>query len=289
MNHYKTTNIKYYSALLLLCCICVHGTAIAGRDACKSEKPLVFGFLPMISAERLVNRFLPLVQYLSDNIGTPVRFETAPDFREFSRRTLKTKQYDILYTAPHFFYLAKKKPGYRMVAGVDSIGMNAIIVAPKDSDIYTIGDLVGRRLATADPLSLATLLVKKHLLLNGIKPDVDLNLVSTPTHSASLLSTLRGNTDASALMTPPYYAANENVRNKMRIIATTEMSPHIPVSVAPWLSDECARLISYTLVHMNQSEKGKAALKINRFKGYAIPEPKRYDQLEWAVRLMKNQ
>jgi len=290
MNDQKAANKNNYWARLLLYFVCMHGTSVmAGVGACQSEKPLVFGFLPMISAERLVNRFFPLVQYLSDSLGTAVRFETAPDFQEFSRRTLKSKQYDILYTAPHFFYMAKENAGYRMVAGVDSLGMHAIIVVPKDSDIDSVGDLPGHRLATADPLSLATLLVKKHLLSNGIKPDTDLKLVATPTHIASLLSTLRGKTDASALMTPPYYAAKQSLRDQMKIIATTELSPHIPISVAPWLSDDCARLISYTLVHMNQTETGRAALRKNRFKGFTIPKLERYNQLEWAVRFMNNQ
>ena len=77
------------------------------------SRPLVFGFLPILSAERLVTRFSPLVDYLSRRSGLDIRMETAPDFAAFIERTQQSKRYDILFTAPHFFYLAEKQPGYR--------------------------------------------------------------------------------------------------------------------------------------------------------------------------------
>jgi phosphonate transport system substrate-binding protein len=155
---------------------------------CGRDGTLTFGFLPLVSTEKLVQRFAPLVHYLSAELGIPIRIETAADFETFIRRTDNEKRYDLLFTAPHLFYIARKNAGYQLLASVDSPGMSAVIVAPQQSKVETIKDLAGLKLATVDPMSLATLLVRKQLEENGLNPDVDLTLVTTPSHNASLLS-----------------------------------------------------------------------------------------------------
>jgi len=92
---------------------------------------LTFGFLPIVSPERLVKRFAPLTAYLSRELGIEIRMETAPDFMTFVRRTHDEKRYDILFTAPHLYYLAHNNHGYHAVARVDRPGMQAVIVAPR--------------------------------------------------------------------------------------------------------------------------------------------------------------
>lgn len=247
--------------------------------SCQQSGPLVFGFLPFISIEQLVFRFTPLVNYLSENLQVPVRIETAPDFFEFARRTHEESRYDILFTAPHFFTRANQKAAYRLIASVDSPEMWAVIVVPKQSKIESIEDLVGKRLATVPPLGLATLLVRKALFEAGIDPDVDLDMVITPTHDASLLSSYHGVTDASALMQPPFEAASKKVRDSMRIIARTESTPHIPISVAPWLSEACAAEITDLLIRMETSSEGRAVLEHNHFTGYRQADPAIYERL----------
>lgn len=251
----------------------------AERSSCQESGPLVFGFLPFISVEQLVFRFTPLVNYLSENLKVPVRIETAPDFVEFARRTHEESRYDILFTAPHFFTRASQKADYRLIASVDSPEMWAVIVVPKQSRIHTLQDLKGKRLATVPPLGLATLLVRKTLFEAGIDPDVDIDLVITPTHDASLLSAYHGVTDASALMQPPFEAASIKVRDSMRIIAKTESTPHIPISVAPWLSDACATEIKDLLVRMESTPEGRTVLEHNRFTGYRQGDPLVYERL----------
>jgi len=247
-------------------------------DTCES-KPLTFGILPFLSTEALVRRFTPLVNYLSEKLGTQIRIETAPNFVEFARRTHEEQRYDILFTAPHFYTQANKKAGYLLIASVDSPGMWAVIVVPKQSSIQTIKDLKGRRLAVLPPLSLATLLVKKHLSESGIDLDVDLFTIITPSHDASLLSSYHGVTDASALMLPPFETADPKVRDSMRIIARTESTPHIPISVAPWVDKNCTSKITTLLHEMGTTAKGKAVLRHNNFSGFRKPLPEEYRKL----------
>jgi len=220
---------------------------------CTASSPITFGILPFVSAQHLVIRFTPLVNYLSSHLNAQIRIETAPNFVEFTRRTAEDKRYDILFTAPHFYPQARKA-GYRLIASVDSPGMKAVIVVPKNSSIKKLDDLRSKRLATVDTKSLATLLVKKHLLQHGI--------------------------DASALMQPPYEAASVQVRNSMRIIAKTESAPHIPISVGDRISQPCAEEISTLLLTMSLSDEGRQVLKHNRFSGFRKPQADEYEKIK---------
>jgi phosphonate transport system substrate-binding protein len=250
------------------------------QSSCENISPIIFGILPFVSTEQLVIQFSPIASYLSSELHTIVRIETAPNFAEFAQRTLKQQRYDILFTAPHFYPPAHNKAGYRLIASVDSPGMWAVIVAPRQSKIYKLDDLRGKRLATVSPTGLATLLVKKYLSDAGINPDTDLTMISTPSHDASLLSSYHGITDASALMQPPFAAASPRVKESMRIIAKTDSTPHIPISVSPRISEECGREIANILLEMKNTERGKQALRHNSFSGFKETSARDYETMK---------
>ena len=245
-----------------------------------TDTPLVFGFLPIVSSERLVRRFAPLVDYLSQTLDIPIRMETAPDFRKFVHRTRDEKRYDILFTAPHLYYLAHKNSGYRALVRVDRPGMKAVVVTRADSQIKSIQDLRGRRLATTDPLALATVLARSLLLDSGIDPDRDLTLVATPSHNASLLSSYRGTTDASVLIFPLYRRARADIRDSMKIIAETDDAPHMPLAVAPWINADLATRLRSTLLEMKTSPAGRTLLRHLDWPGFTAVEAHDYDALE---------
>lgn len=282
-NRQKTTPAFSARLLLVLCIfflLSLSAQAVPRSSGnCQQYGHLTFGILPFLSNQQIVIQFSPLAQYLSDKLGLPVRIETAPDFAEFIKRTQQGNHYDILFTAPHFYPRAHDEADYQLIASVDSPGMWAVIVAPKKSRIYSIQDLRGKRLATAHPAALSTLLVKKHLRNAGINPETDLTLVATPSHDASLLSSYHGVTDASSLMQPPYAAASEQVRKNMRIIARTESSPHIPISLNPRLNQNCDKEITNLLLTMSSTEQGRKALSHNRFSGFRKAHAEEYDRV----------
>lgn len=262
-------------------------TAVAEPVTTKNDDALVFGFLPILSTEKLVARFGPLVDFLSAKLGRPIRLETAPDYAEFMRRTNNEKRYDLLFTAPHFYYLAQRKAGYRVIVRVDESIMQAYIVTPKTRGIKQLAELRGKRIATPDPLALGTVLIRDTLAKAGLDPDKDVTLVTTPTHNASLLSASKGATDAAGVMIPPFQRATPEVRDAMLILATTQGTPHMPISVAPTLSAEQVRIVEEALLSFTQSAEGKALLKHLSWPGFIKASPEEYDAIGWAVQQLK--
>lgn len=272
-----------------LLCLAVMLLVPAGFGAAAEppkEDTLVFGFLPILSTHRLVARFGPLTDYLAARLGKKIRLETAPNYAEFVRRT-QAGRYDILFTAPHFYYLAQQSGHYQALVRVAAPSLHAVIVAPKDSAIYRLDDLKGKRLSTVDPLALGTILVRAHLASHGIDPDRDLTLVPTPTHNASLLSAYKRVTDAASLMGPPFRRAQAEIRDTMRVIATTDGTPHMPIAVASRMRPEDAANIRRFLVDAIQTEEGRALLKHLGWPGFTAVRPDEYDQLEWVARQLR--
>lgn len=281
----ETAATRIIALILLL----VVFASSAFAEARQPPQSLTFGFLPILSPERLVKRFAPLVDYLSRETGIEIRMVTAPDFLTFVHRTQDERRYDILFTAPHLYYLAHVKRDYRVIARVDRPGMQAVIVAPHRSKIYTVQDLRGQRLATTDPLALTTVLVREHLNAAGIDPDRDLTLVATPSHNASLLSAYQGATDAAVLILPLFRRASPQIRESMRIVDTTRMVPHMPIAVAPWVDSALANRITRALVSLDESADGRALLSHLDWPGFVTVHEEEYAPLEGIVRALKVQ
>jgi phosphonate transport system substrate-binding protein len=279
--------VRFLLIQLLLLFLCSPLEANAAQQGNKSDDTLVFGFLPMLSTQKLVARFGPLVDFLSQKLGKTIRLETAPNYVEFVRRSDEDQRYDILFTAPHFYYLAQREAGYRVIVRVAAPEMRAIIVAPKAGEIKTLSDLRGKRISTPAQISLGTVLIRDKLQSAGLDPDNDVVLVATPSHNASLLTAYKGITDAAGLMIPPFKRAKPLVRNAMMIIATTRGTPHMPISVAPSLSEEQVNIIEKSLLGLSNTESGKALLKHLSWPGFAKSSPAEYDQLQWAVEQIK--
>ena len=250
------------------------GPALAAEPI---ERPRIVGFLPVVSTERLVRRFEPLADYLADEIGVPVILETAPDYAEFVRRTHEDRRYDYLLTAPHFYFVAQRKAGYRVVARVDGELLRSVIVVRRDSDISQPRDLCGRTVATPDPLALTTVMVRRRLIQAGCGPDREIALSATPSHNASLFAAYRGATDAAGLGTIPFARADATVREGMRVVAETEGTPNMPFSVAPWISDDEATALADALVGLTTSGKGAELLQHLAWRGFAEAVPEDYD------------
>lgn len=249
----------------------------------KFQDELIFGFLPITSTQRLVARFGPLVDHLAEVLGQPIRMETAPDYATFIQRT-HNRRYDILFTAPHFYYLAEKTAGYKAIARVNAKELKAVIVSRKDSQLKSLQDLRGKSLATPDALAMGTVLVREMLLRHQLNPGKDIFLVETPSHNASLISTYKGATDAAGLMIPPYKRSAQNLRAAMVEIKTTRGVPHMPICVINTLSASQTRTLQQTLIGLAKTKEGKKLLKhVSWPMGFVKPGPEEYQNLGWAI------
>ncbi len=243
----------------------------------KAEAHLTFGFLPTVSTYMLVKRFEPLTDYLSKKMGVTVRFETAPDYATFQRRTVTEKRYDFLYTAPHFYYLAQRDAGYRAVARAGARELYAIVVVRKKSPIASFRDLCARKLTTPARLALLTVLIRQTIAAIGCKKGEQVVILPTPTHNAALLNVYNGTSDAAGLGPIAFKLAAPAVINSMRVVGRTESTPSVPLSVAPWVDRETAEKFTEIILSLNKTEEGRAVIEKTGWPGFKAATPREYD------------
>lgn len=164
--------------------------------------------------------------------------------------------------------------------------MSAVIGAPKASQIFTLKDLRGRSVATPDALALGTLLIRHRLVAAGLDPGVDVELVETPTHNASLLSAVKGFSDAAGLMVVPFGRAASEIREQVRVIAETASTTQMPFSVAPWVPADRAEAFAATMADMSATPEGQALMKHLGWPGFTRARPGDYDMLESFTKLI---
>ncbi len=269
-------------AVLCVALLCGSSGGVRAADATTQvDEPFIFGFLPAYTPEKLVITFEPLVEYVSAKLRVPVKLETAPDFPEFVRRTHDSRRYDFLFTAPHLYYLAKERAGYRAVAQVKGGELRATIVALLDSDLTSPQQLLGKRLASSEPLAVITVLARAKLAELGLDPDKDLEIVTTPSHDASLQALLRKRTHAAVLPSPFFnQRLHPELKSKLRVIAETDTVPQMPISAASWVPDELVARLRDILLEMAGTPDGAMVLKRLGWAGFTETKPGDYAEME---------
>jgi phosphonate transport system substrate-binding protein len=233
--------------------------------------------LPAFSAEKLVATLEPLVDYLSEAVGTPLRMETARDFAEFLHRTHEEKRYAFLFTAPHLYLIAQEQVGYRALARVNGPPLRTVVVALRDGPIMEIAQLKGRAVASPDPLALISVQGLAMLRRAGMEPGRDLQIVTTPTMDASLQALLRERVDA-ALLIEPFLEdrTHPEVRNRLRVVGASDGVPNMPFSAAPWVDPALAEKIVAALLALPDTQAGSVILKKLSWQGFVVATPDDY-------------
>lgn len=256
-------------------CIMLLGSPPAG--ATESDKPLLVGFAPAFNTERMVATFEPFVDYLASKMGVALRLETAPDLREFLRRTNEEKRYDFLFTAPHFYVAAERKAGYRAIARVKGTDIRAVLVVRQDSPINVSADLRGKQIASLEASSLVTILGRAKLRALGLNPSKDVTFLETPNMDASLQAVLRKRTDA-ALLVETFLKDRlaPEVRGQLRGVMETESAPAMPLSISSHTDPALAAKLVAVLLAMPDTADGEQLLKKLAWPGFVRAAPQDY-------------
>lgn len=257
--------------------------------ATENEKPLLVGFVPAFNTERMVATFEPFVDYLASSMGIALRMETAPDLKEFSRRTNEEKRYDFLFTAPHFYLAAERKAGYRAIARVKGADIRVVLVVRQDSPINAASDLRGKQIASLEASSLVTILGRAKIRSLGFNPSADVTFVETPNMDASLQAVLRKRTDA-ALLVETFFKERlqPEIRGQLRGVMETDPAPTMPISISSHTDPALAERLVAVLLAMPDTADGSQLLKKIAWPGFVRATPSDYGAMAPLLRVDEN-
>ncbi len=256
----------------------LHTTAQAQDDE------IVFGLIPALSPEVMVQRYQPLTEHLSKEIGVPIRLEGAPDYATYMTRVLSGSDYDLIITGGDFYRLAERRSGFRAIARVDGPGVQGLIIAAKGDNFGSLAGVPKElRIATIGELALMHRLGTQTLLENGISFDENATLVPTPSHNAAMLTVLSDRADIAIIAAPYFKRVDADIRDSIEILARTPLAPHHPIAVSPRMPEEIAERLSEALLCLRKTPEGLAALEAMSFPGFAAVEPDLYEVMDWAA------
>jgi phosphonate transport system substrate-binding protein len=229
-------------------------------------KPLTFGIVPQQSAKRLATLWTPILQHLSQHSGENIVFSTAKDIPTFEQRLAKG-EYDIAYMNPYHYVVFSNSVGYSAIAKQKNKTIRGVIVAKTNSDIKSINDLAGKRLAFPAPAAFAaSILPRAELEKNGIS----FTPVYVSSHDSVYLNVSRGFFPAGGGIQRTLNNMQDKVKSELTVIwQTAGYTPHA-FATHSRVDNTTREKIIAALLSLNTSDHGQALLKTINFKGIEV-------------------
>jgi phosphonate transport system substrate-binding protein len=156
--------------------------------------PLRLGLTPFLSPRSLLVSYEPLRLHLQARLGRPVEFYSARDFRALMQLARQPEQPFTLIPV-HLALMLVEDAGFKLLA-LSSLESPLALWAPADTlrTLSAPGALAGRRVATADSLTLASLRLERWRAEQGL--EASLSMRPYPNLGAAVLALGRGEVEA---------------------------------------------------------------------------------------------
>ncbi len=239
------------------------------------DQTLVLGVVPQQASEKLAQQWLPVAQYLSERIGQPVRFATAPNIPEFEKR-LATGEYDLAYMNPYHFTVFNREPGYRALARQRGHQIRGIIVVSSDLKIESLEQLAGASIAFPAPNAFAATLVTRAFLDRDV-PDYRADFVRS--HDSVYRNVAEGLFDAGGGILRTLDNMPPEIRKKLEILWLSPGFTGHAIAAHPRVSETVRSTVRDTLIGFDESDQGRAILNELNMTGFQKAEDSDWDDV----------
>lgn len=258
---------------VLICLSFPLSAADRGQDGI-GEKPLSFGVAPFMSPLALLKRLAPLRQYLSDTISHEVVIETAPDAKEFARRSVEGN-YDIILTNPTFATMVVDAGQYRLLLTQEK-SLSGVLVVMENSAINSVDDLAGKTIGTPPRVGFLGQLAKPYIHDIGLKGDRAAVLKPFHSHNDSTAALRIGKIDASFIAGfMKQHLIDKGM--KIREISRSPTFPGLTLLAHNRLASPVMDNIQGALLRLGESEVGQKLLKKISMSRFRTIEPAELD------------
>lgn len=250
--------------------------AAAGAGADAEPRPtLTFGVVPQQSASELARLWTPILSFLGEKTGEPLRFATAKDLSTFEQR-LAAGDYDLAYLNPYAYTMFHRSPGYRVLAKEKDRMLQGILVVRKSDDVPEVGRLHGKTIAFPDPAAFAaSILVQAELGKKGVAvvPKYVAN------HDSVYFAVARGLVAAGGGIPRTFDNLAPEIRDQLRVLwRTAAYTPHA-IAAHPRLADATAARLQAAMAAMADDPRGAELLAAAGFKRLSVARDADYDDI----------
>lgn len=206
-----------------------------------------FGVVPQLSPIVTAERWQPLLNQISRQAGSVLRFATATSITKFEERVLHG-EYDYVYLSSLLFQQTLKSQSYRALVR-DEKPLRGIIVVRHDGP-KSLDELIGKTLAFPSPRAFgATLLTRADLKRLDIRHDVSY----LGTHESVYQGVVQGRHIAGGGVQRSFDLLPEAQRRDLRVLHITAPVPSHLIAVHARVPSQETERVRQTLLHLHEA------------------------------------
>lgn len=278
-------------------------TVMVGCGSNKEEKnELNVQFVPTNNDGTMEAKAKPFEEYLSEKLGCEVNVTLATDYSTIVE-AMSSGQVDIGIMPPAAYVQARNEGSaeailtselqdYDLETGMPAEGVmsgtfKGEILVRKDSDIKTLEDLKGKKIATLSPNSASGYIYPvAEMKEAGIDPTKDCTLTTVNDIPSEMISVLNGQLDACFVFEGARYVfkdkfADNDIMDELRVLYYTDGDiPNDAIAVQKDMDSELKDKVKETFLNMAEDERGKDAMSLWGHKGYTDVSETAYDTID---------
>ena len=244
----STLFIIFLSATLLL----------LGNSPASGVETLTLGVHPYLPFSEIEQRYKPLADYISRQIGRPVRLGVGTNYQD-NIDHIGRNEIDFAFLGPVAYVKVVERYGFKPLLArlqfKNKSFFQGKIVVRSESGIKSLKDLKNRSFAFGDPASTMSHLVPRHMLLEaGVLVEDMAHFDFLGSHHNVALGVLSGDYDAGAVKEEVFYEFAG--RGLVELASTPRISEHVFVARDD-LAPELIELLRSTLVGLKDSAAGR--------------------------------
>lgn len=235
--------------------------SVAGKNV--EEEPLVLAFIPQENPEKLIGDIAVITQYLEKEMGVPVKGYVTQDHAA-AVEALRSEEADISFMGGLPYVLAHDRIGAEVILAEVYRGRSTYrgrIFVLKDSGIEKVGDLKGKSIAFADPISESgyiyplEIIVEAGLLKRGEDPKEFFgNVYFAGGYQQAIQAMANGLVDAAGVSQFAEFLLTPEQLTKVTWIAESKPIPSHLVCVRKGLGEDRVDAFKQAMLKLNQSE-----------------------------------
>jgi len=222
-----------------------------------AQRIYTVGVVPQFETRRLVEIWQPILDQVSKETNLRLVLKSSPSIPEFEKQ-FSRGEFDIAYMNPYHLIVANKKQGYRPIVRDIGKRLYGIVVVKKESDIKSVKDLNGKKVAFPAPNALGAALMPRAEF--STRYHIDVEEVYAKSHSSVYLNVVLGLVDAGGGVQKTLAQQPEEIRDQLRILyKTVKVSPH-PIAVHKRVSKEVRARLTQAFLELGRSKEGRKKL-----------------------------
>jgi phosphate/phosphite/phosphonate ABC transporter binding protein len=265
-----------------------------------TERPpaLVIGLTPYLPEDKLRREYEPLVEYISGQLGIPVRIRRAQSYAAMSK-LFTSHEVHFAVLSPFAYVRAKREnPDIILVATHIADGSSTYagyIVTRDDTGFDNADALKGKRFLYVDRQSTSGYLYPLAYLRNlGHEPELFFGSVAFGgNHAAVLRKVLDREADAGAVASTVFKMTQAEAEDgrRLKIIAKTGRIPYDAYCASPHLDRTLiSQLRSLLLGLSTRTEEGRRILRgLTAINGFVAVGDDHYDEVRRVARMVREQ